>query len=100
MLTPGRPLLAAASQKNVCLADVYRDRIVSSVGLARRLQTPTPPGCSAWSLGEGRSLIAQRNEIEDRAVELLQDQSTDYQLLTSIPGIGPINALTILGRGR
>lgn len=46
-------------------------------------------------LGEGRSLIAQRNEIEDRAVELLKD-SIDYQLLTSVPGIGPINALTIL----
>ncbi len=46
-------------------------------------------------LSEGRSLIAQRNEIEDRAVELLKTND-DYQLLTSIPGIGPINALTIL----
>ena len=46
-------------------------------------------------LGEGRSLIAQRNQIEDRAVALLKDLP-DYQLLTSIPGIGPINALTIL----
>jgi transposase len=42
-----------------------------------------------------RSLIAQRNQIEDRAVALLKDLP-DYQLLTSIPGIGPINALTIL----
>ncbi|MFB1024766.1 MAG: transposase, partial [Octadecabacter sp.] len=39
--------------------------------------------------------IAQRNQIEDRAVALLKDLP-DYQLLTSIPGIGPINALTIL----
>ena len=46
-------------------------------------------------LGEGRSLIAQRNAIEDRAVDLMKD-STDYQLLISIPGKGPINALTIL----
>jgi len=46
-------------------------------------------------LGEGRSLIAQRNQIEDRAVALLKDLP-DYQLLPSIPGIGPINALTIL----
>jgi hypothetical protein len=46
-------------------------------------------------LGEGRNLIAQRNQIEDRAVTLLKDHP-DYQLLTSIPGIGPINALTIL----
>ncbi|SCM65949.1 hypothetical protein KARMA_0119 [Donghicola eburneus] len=46
-------------------------------------------------LAEGRSLIAQRNAIEDRAVDLLKNHR-DYQLLTSIPGIGPINALTIL----
>lgn len=46
-------------------------------------------------LAEGRGLIAQRNEIEDRAVALLKDNPF-YQLLTSIPGIGPINALTIL----
>ena len=46
-------------------------------------------------LGEGRELIAPRNQIEARAVELLKDLA-DYQLLTSVPGIGPINALTIL----
>jgi len=46
-------------------------------------------------LAEGRSLIRQRNEIEARAVELLSDR-LDCQLLTSVPGIGPINALTIL----
>ena len=46
-------------------------------------------------LGEGRKLIALRNQIEARAVELLKDLA-DYQLLTSVPGIGPINALTIL----
>lgn len=46
-------------------------------------------------LAEGRSLVRQRNEIEARAVELLSDHS-DYQLLTTIPGIGPINAMTIL----
>ena len=46
-------------------------------------------------LAEGRSLIRQRNAIEDRAVELLGERP-DYQLLRTIPGIGPINALTIL----
>ena len=46
-------------------------------------------------LGESRSLIAQRNQIEARAVVLLKDLP-DYQLLTSIPEIGPINALAIL----
>lgn len=46
-------------------------------------------------LAEGRSLIRQRNEIEARSVELLSGLP-DYQLLTTIPGIGPINAMTIL----
>ena len=45
-------------------------------------------------LREGRSLVNQRNEIEVRAVELLSNHE-DYQLLTSIPGIEPINALTV-----
>lgn len=46
-------------------------------------------------LREGRSPIRQLNEIEARAVELLSELE-DYQLLTSVPGIGPINALTVL----
>ena len=75
------------------LADIYKTA-KSSVGL------PVAPDSDAIRmfrlvLGEGRSLIAQRNQIEDRAVALLKDLP-DYQLLTSIPGIGPINALTIL----
>jgi len=37
----------------------------------------------------------QRDQIEARAVELLSGLP-DYQLLTTIPGIGPINAMTIL----
>jgi len=79
--------------KERLLADVYETASVS-VGL------PVEPDSDAirmfrMILGEGRSLIAQRNKIEDRAVELLKD-NPDYQLLTTIPGIGPINALTIL----
>ena len=46
-------------------------------------------------LGEGRSLVRQRQIIERRAVALLSD-NLDYQLLRTITGIGPINALTIL----
>ena len=46
-------------------------------------------------LGEGCGLIAQRNQIEARAVESLKDLP-DYQLLNSVPGIGSINALIIL----
>lgn len=79
--------------KERLLSDIY-ETARSSVGL------PIEPESDAalmfrMVLAEGRSLIAQRNAIEDRAIELLK-QNTDYQLLTSIPGIGPINALTIL----
>lgn len=80
-------------EKERLLADIY-ETAKTSVGL------PVAPDSDAISmfrlvLGEGRSLIAQRNQIEGRAVALLKDLP-DYQLLTSIPGIGPINALTIL----
>ncbi len=75
------------------LADIYQTS-KSSVGL-----TIIPASEAArmfrLALSKVRSLIAQRNQIEDRAVELLKNND-DYQLLTSIPGIGPINGLTIL----
>jgi transposase len=79
--------------KECLLTDIYQTA-KTSVGL------PVDPGSDAIMmfrlvLAEGRGLIAQRNEIEDRAVALLKD-NPDYQPLTSIPGIGPINALTIL----
>lgn len=79
--------------KERLLSDIYATAS-SSVGL------PVAPNCDAIAmfrmvLAEGRSLIAQRNAIEARAVEMLKD-NPDYQLLCSIPGIGPINALTIL----
>ncbi len=79
--------------KERLLTDIYQTA-KTSVGL------PVDPGSDAITmfrlvLAEGRGLIAQRNEIEDRAVALLK-VNPDYQLLTSIPGIGPINALTIL----
>jgi transposase len=79
--------------KERLLSDIY-ETAKTSVGL------PVQPNSDAirmfrMVLAEGRSLIAQRNQIEDRAVELLKD-NPDYQLLTTIPGIGPINALTIM----
>ncbi len=46
-------------------------------------------------VAEARSLIRQRNEIEAQADDLLRN-SRDYQILRQIPGIGPINALTII----
>jgi transposase len=46
-------------------------------------------------IAQARSLIRQRNEIEQLAHATLVE-NRDYQLLRLIPGIGPINALTIL----
>lgn len=79
--------------KERLLADIYATA-TRSIGL------PVAPDSDAIGmfrmvLAEGRSLIAQRNQIEVRAVEMLK-HDPDYQLLCTIPGIGPINALTIL----
>jgi len=79
--------------KERLLSDIYATA-AGSVGL------PMQPDSDAVRmfrlvLAEGRSLVRQRNEIEARAVELLSDHA-DYQLLTTIPGIGPINAMTVL----
>jgi transposase len=46
-------------------------------------------------IAEGRSLIRQRDAIEDQAHAALVDNA-DYLRLRQIPGIGPINAMTIL----
>ncbi|MCP4386567.1 MAG: IS110 family transposase [Hyphomicrobiales bacterium] len=79
--------------KERLLSDIY-DTAASSVGL------PVEHDSDAirmfrMVLTEGRGLIEQRNRIEVRAIELLSD-NPDYRLLCTIPGIGPINALTIL----
>ena len=47
-------------------------------------------------IAEARSLIRQRNRDRDNGRRLCFGDSHDYQLLRQIPGIGPINALTIL----
>lgn len=46
-------------------------------------------------IAQARGLIRERNRIEQIAQVTLADHH-DYQLLRRIPGIGPINALTIL----
>lgn len=79
--------------KEQLLSDIYATA-ASSVGL------PVHPDSEALRmfrlvLAEGRSLIRQRDTIEARSVALLSDHP-DYRLLTSIPGIGPINAMTVL----
>jgi hypothetical protein len=79
--------------KERLLSDIYATA-VGSVGLPVHSESDAVR-MFRLVLAEGRSLVRQRNEIEARAVELLSDHP-DYQLLTTIPGIGPINALTIL----
>lgn len=87
------PVLGRRGGKAALLADVYKTPR-TSVGL------PVAPDSHAIRmfrlvLAQGRSLIQQRNVIEARAVELLED-NPDYRLLRTIPGIGPINALAVL----
>lgn len=74
--------------KERLLSDIYATA-VDPVGLP---VGPDPDAVRMFRLvlAEGKSLICQRNEIEARAVELLSDLP-DYQLLTTILGIGPIN---------
>jgi transposase len=79
--------------KERLLSDIY-ETARSSIGL------PLPLDAHAVSMfrmviAEARGLIRQRNEIETHAHQLLKDQA-DYQALRTIPGIGPIIALTIL----
>lgn len=79
--------------KERLLSDIY-ETAATSVGLPVE-ETSEAIGMFRMVLAEGRSLIRQRQEIECCAVNLLSDHR-DYQLLCSITGIGPINALTIL----
>jgi transposase len=79
--------------KERLLSDIYATAI-GSVGLPVDVDSDAVR-MFRLVLAEGRSLVRQRDEIEARAVELLSDLA-DYQLLTTIPGIGPINAMTIL----
>ena len=87
------PVIGRRVSKAALLADIY-ETSKASVGL------PVAADSKAIRmfrlvLAPGRSLIQSRNAIEARVVELLGDHP-DYQLLRSIPGIGPVNALTVL----
>lgn len=79
--------------KQLLLNDIY-ETACSSIGL------PVPLDSTAiimfrMVLREALGLIAQRDEIERQAKTLLGDHP-DFIRLQQIPGIGPINALTIL----
>ena len=77
--------------------DIY-ETAHTSIGLPLPLDAPAVR-MFRMVVTEARSLIRQRNEIEAQADELLR-YSQDYQLLRQIPGIGPINALTIIAEAR
>jgi hypothetical protein len=87
------PVIGRRVSKAALLGDIH-ETSKASVGL------PVAPDSDAIRmfrlvLAQGRSLIQSRNAIEPRSAELLGDQP-DYQLLRSIPGIGPVNALAVL----
>lgn len=87
------PVLGRRVGKSEILSDIY-ETSKASVAL------PVHPESEAINMfrlvaAEGRSLTHKRNEIKDGAVGLLSELP-DCQLLTTIPGIGPINAMTIL----
>lgn len=79
--------------KTQLLMDIY-ETARTSIGLPLPLDAPAIR-MFRMVVAEARSLIRQRNEIEMQADELLRHRQ-DYQLLRQIPGIGPINALTII----
>lgn len=75
------------------LGDIY-ETAQSSIAL------PVDPDSAAIDmfrlvLGEGRSLIRQRDEIEHQAHGILANNA-DYNRLRTVPGVGPITAMTIL----
>ena len=79
--------------KRRVIADIY-EIASSSIAL------PVPLGSPAIDmfrmvLAEARGLIRQRDQIERHAEQMLS-LHPDYIRLRKIPGIGPINALTIL----
>jgi transposase len=87
------PVIGRKVSKARLLNDIY-ETARSSTAL------PVEEGSAAITmfrmvLAEARSLIRQRDQIEKLAHAMLADHA-DYQRLCTIPGIGPIHALTIL----
>ena len=79
--------------KPLLLADIYATA-VDSIALPVDQKSPAI-AMFRLVLSEGRGLIEKRNQIEQQSEALLANHE-DYTRLKTIPGIGPINALTIL----
>lgn len=87
------PLVGRKVSKSRLINDIYETACASAA-------LPVPEDSASVTMfrmiiAQGRSLIRQRDEIEHLAHATLAEH-VDYQLLRKIPGIGPINALTIL----
>lgn len=75
------------------LGDIY-ETAGSSIGLPISIDSSAI--CMfRMVIAEGRSLIRQRDEIEEQANAALSDNA-DYRRLRQVPGIGPIIAMTVL----
>lgn len=79
--------------KRRLLSDIH-ETAASSIALPVPVDSPAID-MFRMVLAEARSLIRQRMEIERHAERLLGEH-LDYVRLRQIPGVGPINALTIL----
>lgn len=84
---------------------VSKERLLSDIHEASltSIALPVDEGSDAVAMfrmvfAEGRGLLRRRAEIEARAVAMLGEDA-DWRLLQTIPGVGPINALTILAEG-
>jgi transposase len=75
------------------LADIYQTA-QASIALPIPLDAPAIT-MFRMALAQARSLIRQRDDIEKMADGMLAP-SPDYQQLRKIPGIGPINALSLI----
>lgn len=82
--------------KHRLLSDIY-ETAQESIGLPVAADSDAV-AMFRMVLAEGRSLIRQRDAIETRAEELL-GENVDYRRLRTMPGVGPINAMTILAEG-
>lgn len=87
------PLVGRKVSKARLINDIY-ETACSSIALPVSVESAAIT-MFRMIIAQARGLIRERNRIEEIAQVTLADHH-DYQLLRRIPGIGPINALTIL----
>ncbi len=86
-------LLRTKHSKEAVLRSFYA-KAKESIGIPVSLESQAV-ATFRMLLGDHLELCRKRAELEQTAHELLKDR-TDYQILRSVPGIGPIIALTVL----